>query len=585
MIKKGFAYKVKYYAHKLLHGSMKEHYSKLGVICQDFEQEYPNSIFTLCTNPHVVGSEPVFQRLFVCFASLKQGWLEGCRKLLCIDACFLKTFLGGQLISATGRDANEQMYPLAWAVVEGENNESYPWFFQQLKTALREEDGEGWTIISDEHQSIVSMVSKEFPRAEHRRCARHIFANWHKSYKGEEMKMMFWQCAKAYNQADFDEAVATMREVDPRAADAFIRCNPTLFCRAFINTRTTNDVIVNNMAETFNAYIINARSKHLIYMLEDIRTMLMQRLVTKKNEMEQVGGVICPKIQEMLEVEKEKAAYCTPLPSRPILYQVKDGNGGGIDELKVNLADRTCTCRKWDVTGVPCCHAIAAIFDIHAEAGDFVHEAYRKTTYLRAYNYPIVPCPGERHWPKVDAPMIPPPIKVGPGRPRKKRRRGPHEDPKRSGKLTKHGLEMTCSVCKSKDHNKRTCPQKGTLLLEPTPKRGRGRPRNVSTSDSNRATTSRNSQTNHEPTAHPSRLGRNGRVIKSNGRGGARGGRGSSRGGFSRQRVPQGLGVLFDGHGNAFTNPPNNFNGPRNIHHPPSQSNTNPTTQVSSNQI
>ena len=28
------------------------------------------------------------------------------------------------LLSAVGRDPNEQMYPLAWAVVEGENNES-----------------------------------------------------------------------------------------------------------------------------------------------------------------------------------------------------------------------------------------------------------------------------------------------------------------------------------------------------------------------------------------------------------------------------------------------------------------------------
>ncbi|XP_074283641.1 uncharacterized protein LOC141608178 [Silene latifolia] len=212
MIKKSFAYKVKYYAHKLLHGSMKEHYSKLGSYMSVLEQEYPNSTFTLCTKPHVRMSDPVFFRMFICFDALKRGWVEGCRKLLCVDACFLKTFLGGQLISAIGRDANDQMYPLAWAVVEGENNDSYKWFFQQLKIALGEEDGEGWTIISDEHQSIISMVAEEFPNAEHRRCARHIFANWHKSYKGDEMKMMFWNCAQAYSQADFDDALAALKE-------------------------------------------------------------------------------------------------------------------------------------------------------------------------------------------------------------------------------------------------------------------------------------------------------------------------------------------------------------------------------------
>ncbi|XP_074271777.1 uncharacterized protein LOC141595710 [Silene latifolia] len=214
IIKKDIAYKVKYHAHKLLHGSMKEHYSKLGSYIAALEQGNPTSVFTLYTNPNISTNPAVFQRLFVCFDALKQGWLLGCRKILCVDACFLKTFLGGQLIAVIGRDGNEQMFPLAWAVVEGENNESYEWFFQQLKSSLGEADGQGWTFISDQHQSILTMIAKEFPRAEHRHCARHIFANWHKTYKGDEMKLLFWNCAKAYNEADFDDALQAIREVD-----------------------------------------------------------------------------------------------------------------------------------------------------------------------------------------------------------------------------------------------------------------------------------------------------------------------------------------------------------------------------------
>ena len=42
------------------------------------------------------------------------------------------------------------------------------------------------------------------------------------------------------------------------------------------------DVVVNNLAETFNGFIINARTKHLIYMFEDIKTALMQRFVMKR---------------------------------------------------------------------------------------------------------------------------------------------------------------------------------------------------------------------------------------------------------------------------------------------------------------
>ena len=41
-----------------------------------------------------------------------------------IDACFLKTFLGGQLFVAIGRDNNDQMLPISWAVVKRENIDS-----------------------------------------------------------------------------------------------------------------------------------------------------------------------------------------------------------------------------------------------------------------------------------------------------------------------------------------------------------------------------------------------------------------------------------------------------------------------------
>jgi len=42
--------------------------------------------------------------------------------MLCIYASFLKTFLGGILISAVTIDGN--MFSLAWTVAEGKNNDS-----------------------------------------------------------------------------------------------------------------------------------------------------------------------------------------------------------------------------------------------------------------------------------------------------------------------------------------------------------------------------------------------------------------------------------------------------------------------------
>ncbi|KAL2928791.1 Translation initiation factor IF-2, partial [Bienertia sinuspersici] len=93
----------------------------------------------------------------------------------------------------------------------------------------------------------------------------------------------------------------------------------------------------------------------------------------------------------------------------------------------------------------------------HMQPEDYVADWYKKDMYLKAYAYAI------------------PPLE---GRPRKSRVKDPFENLKKARKLTKHGIEMTCSACKKKGHNKRRCPNRNTTTIEePQPKRPKGRPR------------------------------------------------------------------------------------------------------------
>lgn len=57
-----------------------------------------------------------------------------------------------------------------------------------------------------------------------------------------------------------------------------------------MSSTTKVDVIVNNMAETFNEYIITAQTKHIMHMLEDIKTQVMQRLYVKKGDVSKWKG-------------------------------------------------------------------------------------------------------------------------------------------------------------------------------------------------------------------------------------------------------------------------------------------------------
>ena len=67
--------------------------------------------------------------MYICFDACKKGLLVGVgRWLAWIDASSKVLRTNGELLQAVGRDANNQMYPIAWVVVDKENNNNWDWF-------------------------------------------------------------------------------------------------------------------------------------------------------------------------------------------------------------------------------------------------------------------------------------------------------------------------------------------------------------------------------------------------------------------------------------------------------------------------
>ncbi|CAL1381384.1 unnamed protein product [Linum trigynum] len=105
-------------------------------------------------------NKPLFQHMYVGFASLRRGFLQGCRQIIGLDGCILKGLCKGELLLAIGRDANDQMYPIAWAVVEVESKDSWSWFLELLASDLSLGEGSGWSISSEPTKGIDSSNSK-----------------------------------------------------------------------------------------------------------------------------------------------------------------------------------------------------------------------------------------------------------------------------------------------------------------------------------------------------------------------------------------------------------------------------------------
>ena len=69
-------------------------------------------------------AKPKFKRMYIRYNAQKVGFLSGCRPFVGLDGCHLKGRFGVQLLSATTKDGNDNIFLVAMAVVEQENNDS-----------------------------------------------------------------------------------------------------------------------------------------------------------------------------------------------------------------------------------------------------------------------------------------------------------------------------------------------------------------------------------------------------------------------------------------------------------------------------
>ena len=76
----------------------------------------------------------------------------------------MKLTTGQQILAATGRDGNNNIFPLAFGLVDKEETSSWAWFLTQLKYAIGGESGKFglYTIISDRQKVVQCIKSSAF---------------------------------------------------------------------------------------------------------------------------------------------------------------------------------------------------------------------------------------------------------------------------------------------------------------------------------------------------------------------------------------------------------------------------------------
>ncbi|XP_018487547.2 uncharacterized protein LOC108858060 [Raphanus sativus] len=408
------------------HGTCNDSYRKLPGYLNNLVLANPGSLANLHTQEGDGGGHR-FKYMFLALGACVEGY-KYMRKVVVVDGTHLKGRYAGCLLTASAEDGNHQIFPLACAVVDSENDKSWEWFFQNLAAFVPNESG--LVLMSDRHPSIYKAISQVYPSAGHCICVVHLKRNIRTNFRERHLGHLVAKTARAYRLNDFYVTFSEIKAMDPSCAAYLIEIGFENWSRSHFPGNRYN-VMTSNLAESWNSVLCKRRD-----------------VATKS------GGDLTPRIEEMVRNNFEKTGGYHVLDIAEMEYAIRNKSGAS---FHVNLDRKTCSCFEFQMLGIPCSHAIAAALKGKMSVNDLVIDEYKIDFLKRAYQGTIVPESDSTGGIQIlavlnDLQLRPPATRRPPGRPKKLRYFSRGEKRVKCGRR-----RITCNRCKGVGHNKATC--------------------------------------------------------------------------------------------------------------------------------
>jgi len=429
-------------AQKELYSMLKETYSQLPWLCERILETNPGSVALLSAS-----IDSKVRRFFVSFHASLHGFEKGCRPLIFLDRVPLKANTECKLLAAAAVDGDDAIFPLAFAAVEDETYDTWLWFLSQLRYAVGA--SRAMTFISNRQKGLDEAVPQVFEDSHHSYCLRHLIEDfklelkkgpWSQQVK-DAMVDDFIRAAQACTIEDFNVSIESIKNVSTDVAEWVLASKPENWSDAIF--RGSRYDHFSNIVDSFTNWIPVKSEASVVQMVEAIRKRLMEMIQMRREASSGWLSMLTPSMEQKLEREMSKARKLNVLCSSETVFEVR-----GNTIFVVNLGSWECTCRRWQISGLPCLHAIAVFNRINRSVYDFCSKYFRTDCYHSAYSESIHPIPDVENIDfNIGANLYPPPARRPPGRPRRKR-----FNPNKTVTVVR-----LCSRCKAQGHNKATC--------------------------------------------------------------------------------------------------------------------------------
>ncbi|XP_019075492.1 uncharacterized protein LOC100247698 isoform X2 [Vitis vinifera] len=440
------AWRAKEIAREQLQGSYKEAYSQLPFFCEKIKETNPGSFATFETK-----EDSSFHRLFISFHAAISGFQQGCRPLLFLDSTPLNSKYQGMLLTATAADGDDGVFPVAFAVVDAETDDNWSWFLLELKSAVS--TARPITFVADFQKGLKKSLAEIFDNGYHSYCLRYLTEKLNKDLKGqfshEARRFMindFYAAAYASRLETFQRCTENIKGISPEAYNWVIQSEPDHWSNAFFGGARYSHM-ASNFGQLFYNWVSEANDLPITQMVDVLRGKMMELIYKRRVDSSQWITKLTPSKEEKLLKDTSTARSLQVLLSHGSTFEVR---GESIDIVDIDHWD--CSCKDWQLSGLPCCHAIAVFEWIGRNPYDYCSRYFTVESYRLTYAESIHPVPNVDRPVKTESTQVgiivtPPPTKRPPGRPKMKQ----------AGSVETIKRQLQCSKCKGLGHNKKTC--------------------------------------------------------------------------------------------------------------------------------
>ncbi|TYK22587.1 uncharacterized protein E5676_scaffold195G00040 [Cucumis melo var. makuwa] len=386
-----------------------------------------------------------FKFYFMALAASIDAW-NYCVPVISVDGAAMKNKYLGTLISTCTIDGNSQIVPLPFAVVDSENDLSWSWFFRNLKAVFGEHNE--MLIVSDAYKSIENGFNAVYEIAEHGLCAFHLLKNLKKNHKSLPMEDSFNKCARTYTLLEFEYYMRQLEQLSPSMRHELEAVGRHKWARAFFK-RKRYQVITTNISESMNSTLKEQRELPVIGLLESIRSLIQKWFYERRIKWSFQRTQLSIYAEDLIRESLAQSHSMNIYPVDQHEFEVHHRK----EQFVVNILNRTCSCRQWDLDLIPCSHACRALSTRNLNLHLYTDKFYYVSNLINLYkkgtrSIGTVNQIKNTHQGGNDG-ILPPQVKRPAGRPKKKR----------FTSFLEKKASVRCSRCGKKGHNCKSCKE------------------------------------------------------------------------------------------------------------------------------